>query len=92
MLVKLNLEGELAEALLRDAEENCRTRPQQVIYILKKHYLSTDKYQNGTNKVLTSTNTEHQGTNEVLDSTDKDNNSTENDQILENLGIDIIEF
>lgn len=34
MLIKLNIEGELLELLKRDAEINCRTNPQQILYYL----------------------------------------------------------
>ena len=38
MLIKLNIDGELLELLKADAEENCRTNPQQILYYLKQIY------------------------------------------------------
>lgn len=38
MLIKLNIEGELLELLKKDAEINCRTNPQQILYYLRQIY------------------------------------------------------
>ena len=38
MLIKLNIDGELLKLLKADAEENCRSNPQQILYYLKQIY------------------------------------------------------
>lgn len=38
MIIKVKLEGELLEALKKDAEQNLRTHPAQIIYYLREIY------------------------------------------------------
>ncbi len=38
MLIKLNIDGELLQLLRKDAEINCRTNPQQILYYLRQIY------------------------------------------------------
>lgn len=92
MLIKLNIEGELLDNLLRDAEENCRTNPQQVLYYLKQIYKGNIKVLDSTDKVLSEGDKVLTSNNKVLESTEKALESTDNDKYLDNLGNDIIDF
>lgn len=108
MLIKLNLEGELLENLLKDAKTNCRTNPMQIIYYLQEIYagnilvLGDDKQ--GTNRVLTEYENKPVSTNKTNESTLKGKSSTETgkhstqkdmEQLqkqVDNLGDDIIDW
>ena len=92
MLIKLNIEGELLDNLLRDAEENCRTNPQQVLYYLKQIYKGNIVVLDSTEKVLSRDNEVLTSDNKELESTEKEQKSTDNDKYLDNLGNDIIDF
>ena len=80
MLIKLNLEGELLENLLKDAKRNCRTNPMQIIYYLQEIYagnimvLEDDKQ--GTNRVLTEYENKPVSTNKTDESALKGKSST----------------
>lgn len=108
MLIKLNLEGELLENLLKDAKTNCRTNPMQIIYYLQEIYkgniivLSNDKQ--GTNRELTeyenkpvSTDKNNESTLKHYISTSKGKSSTQRNieqlqKQVDNLGDDIIDW
>lgn len=92
MLIKLNVEGELLDNLLRDAKENCRTNPQQIIYYLKQIYKGNIVVLDSTNKVLSSDIRVLSSDDKKLDSTEKELDSANNDKYLDNLGSDIIDF
>lgn len=51
MLIKLNIEGELLELLKKDAEINCRTNPQQILYYLRQIYSGQLSVSNNTQVV-----------------------------------------
>lgn len=51
MLIKLNIEGELLEILKKDAEINCRTNPQQILYYLRQIYSGQLSVSNNTQVV-----------------------------------------
>ena len=51
MLIKLNIEGELLELLKKDAEINCRTNPQQILYYLRQIYSGKLSVSNNTQVV-----------------------------------------
>ena len=51
MLIKLNIEGELLELLKKDAEINCRTNPQQILYYLRQIYRGQLSVSNNTQVV-----------------------------------------
>ena len=51
MLIKLNIEGELLELLRKDAEINCRTNPQQILYYLRQIYSGQLSVSNNTQVV-----------------------------------------
>lgn len=84
MLIKLNLEGELLDKLLKDAERNCRTNPKQIEYYLQEIYngniLVLNDNQQGTNMVLTKDDKTNNSTDKDFVSTDTDKDSTKSDQ------------
>ena len=51
MLIKLNIDGELLELLKKDAEINCRTNPQQILYYLRQIYSGQLSVSNNTQVV-----------------------------------------
>lgn len=51
MLIKLNIEGELLELLKKDAQINCRTNPQQILYYLRQIYSGQLSVSNNTQVV-----------------------------------------
>lgn len=51
MLIKLNIDGELLELLKADAEINCRTNPQQILYYLRQIYSGQLSVSNNTQVV-----------------------------------------
>ena len=51
MLIKLNIEGELLELLKKDAEINCRTNPQQILYYVRQIYSGQLSVSNNTQVV-----------------------------------------
>ena len=90
MLIKLNLEGELLENLLKDAKRNCRTNPMQIIYYLQEIYA-------GNIMVLVSTNKTDESTLKGKSSTKTGKHSTQKDmeqlqKQVDDLGDDIIDW
>lgn len=78
MLIKLNVEGELLECLKKDAEINCRTNPQQILYYLRQIYNGQLSVSNNTQlvqiEVPTLIHEGQDGTNDIQINNNEDTN------------------